>query len=283
MESRRPSSAHRQLLSALKELREGKNLSGQRFGELLEWSQSKVSKIETGRTKPSAADVMAWARATGATDQQTAELVSLADAVLTEARTWSSRHGTLASRNQEIAYIEAETTHLQNFQPAVVPGLLQVAEYARRVITMLDVSGERDVAEAVRVRMGRQTILYDQAKAFEFLLTESALRWRPGPPSLLLPQLDHLLSIATLPNVTIGVLPNTDEAPALYLNGFTIFGIPDDPLVLVETFHLEEKLDDEANLATYRGLFARMWAAAATGDEASALIRRIMADVSSAE
>lgn len=283
MESKRLSGAHRQLIAELKELRESANLSGQRLGVLLDWSQSKVSKIENGRTRPSGSDVMAWARVTGATDQQTAEMVSLVEAVSTETRTWSSRQGSLATRNSEIARIEAETTHLQNFQPSVVSGLLQTAEYARRVITMLDVSGDKDVAAAVAIRMERQTVLYDQEKTFEFLLTEGALRWRPGPPSLLLPQLDRLVSIATLPNVTVGVLPAGDEAVALYVNGFTIFGIPDDPLVLVETLHREQRLNDEADLALYRGAFARMWDAAATGDNAAVLIRRIMADVSAAE
>jgi hypothetical protein len=37
-----------------------------------------------------------------------------------------------------------------------------------------------DVSRAVAARMERQAIIYDQGKRFEFLLTETALRWRPG-------------------------------------------------------------------------------------------------------
>jgi transcriptional regulator with XRE-family HTH domain len=279
MESEKPSHARQQLLSELKRLREEKGLSGQRLGEVLQWSQSKVSKIENGRTRPSVADIEAWAQACGAGEARTADLVSLAESALTEARTWGPRHGTLAARNREIAQSEQAATHLQNFQPAVFSGLLQTADYARRVIAMLDVAGTRDVAAAVAVRVERQTVLYDPAKRFEFLLTEGALRWRPGPHALMLAQLDRLLSIATLPNVTIGVLPFSREAVALYTNGFTIFDIPDEPYVLVETLTQELRLHEAGDLETYREAFARMRAAAATDADAVEVIQHIRADL----
>lgn len=279
MESKPLGGAHRRLISELRTLREGAGHSGVRFGDLLDWSQSKVSKIENGRTRPSIADVEAWTAACDASDDLTQELVMLAEAVSTEVRAWSSRRGTLAARNSEIAQAEAATTHLQNFQPAVVSGLLQTAEYARRVIDMVDVTGEKDVGAAVAVRLERQTVLYDQSKTFEFILTEGALRWRPGPANLILAQLDRLMSIATLPNVTIGVLPFDQEAVALYTNGFTIFDVPDDPFVLVETNTQELYLHEAGELATYRQIFARLHDSAMIDEVAVTAIRRIMTDI----
>jgi transcriptional regulator with XRE-family HTH domain len=276
MEAKPLSHAHHQLIAELKRLRESMGLSGQRLGELLGWSQSKVSKIENGRTRPSVADVTAWARAANADADTTTALLSLADTVSTDTRGWSARHGSLAARNLEIGQAEAEIAHLQNFQPAVMPGLLQTAEYARRVITMLDVSGQRDVAAAVNARMQRQAILYNQEKQFSFILTEGALRWRPGPPDLMLAQRDRLLSVSTLPNVTVGVLPDDQEAVALYANGFTILDVPDAPFVLVETLTQELQLHEEGDLQVYREAFARLREAALTGPAAAEFIQHVM-------
>lgn len=275
-----PSRNQERLRSELRRLRESKGFSGQRLGDLLQWSQSKVSKIEHGRTRPSVEDVEAWARVCDAPPALATELAVLAESLATETRAWgSSRHGTLATRNRQIAESERNTTHLQNFQPAVISGLLQTADYARRVISMLDVTDTRDVAAAVTVRMERQTILYDQTKRFEFLLTEGTLRWRPGPPSLMLAQLDRLMSISTLPNVVVGVLPFSGEAVALHTNGFTIFDVPDDPFVLVETVTQELFLRKEADLTAYRDAFARMRDAAVTGQDALEVIRQVMRDI----
>lgn len=282
MEPQPLSRVHRQLMAELKELRDSTGLSGQRFGDLMGWSQSKVSKIENGRTKPSASDVIAWTQATKASAQLTAELISLADAVNTEAKSWGVRQGTLPARTRKIALAEAEMSHLRNFQPGVISGLLQTADYARRVITLLDVASSRDITAAINARMQRQAVLYDQDKQFDFLLTEAALRWRPGPPALMLAQLDRLLSVATLPNVTMGVLPSDKEAVALHINGFTIFDVPEDPFVHVETLTRESFYHDESEIAVYRETFERLHGAALLGGAAAGFIRHVMSGLSEA-
>lgn len=271
----RVSHEHRRLMGMLNDLRRRAGLSGEELGRTVGWSQSKVSKIESGRTKPSVNDVRTWIDATGATEEQRAELPELAQAL--EARRWSSVHEAgLAERQREIAEVEAGTTHVSNFQFAIIPGLLQTADYARRVLTMADVSGQRDVPAAVAQRLERQTVLYEQDKTFEFVLAEGALRWRPGPPELIHAQRDRLLSLLTLPNVTLSVVPFDREATALYLNGFTIFEIPDEPTVLVETLSHELWLNDADHLATYRRTFSNLAENAVTGQQVPELIRSAM-------
>lgn len=280
MESKQPSRAHRQLMSELKRVREDANLSGQRLGELLNWSQSKVSKIENGRTRPSMNDIEAWAGACSLSEEDTANLLDIAEGVVSESRPWTARHGSLASRNSAIGQTEQEMTGLRNFQPAVFPGLLQTADYARRVITFLDVAGQRDVAAAVAVRMERQAVLYDTSKQFEFILTEAAIRWRPGPRSLMLAQLDRLKSVATMPNVTIGIIPLNEEATALCLGGFTIFESPDQPYVLIECLATEHKLHDENEIAKYAVILDGLRGTAAMGADALTLIDEIRNEIS---
>lgn len=276
MQPNQPTRAHRQLIRELKRIREDADLSGQALGDRLGWSQSKVSKIENGRTRPSMDDVAAWARACSLTEEAAGELLDQAEGLATETRSWASRHGTLAERNRGIGMVERDMTGLQNFQPGAIPGLLQTAEYARRVITMLDVKGIKDVGATVTARMDRQAVLYDTSKQFEFLLTEGVLRWRPGPRSLMLAQIDRLLSVATLPNVEIGVLPFDQEATALSINGFTIFEVEDDPWVLVEMMHGEDFAREEG-LQTYRDVFATLRSSALLGDDALRFLAEIRA------
>ncbi|SRR5216683_4647440 len=273
MDMPRLSSERRRLAASLKDLRRAAGLSGEQLGAALGWSQSKVSKIENTRTRPAIADVEAWANVTRAGSELRAELIALADLIAVDVQSWRAvQEAGLTRRQQEMAEIEAATTHLRNFQPALIPGLLQTAEYTRRVLTLSDVSEQRDVPSAVAARLERQTVLYDQGKQFDFVLTEAALLWRPGPPELMHAQMDRLLSIETLPNVHVGVVPFGREATALYANGFTIFEVPDDPIVLVEILTTDLMLSDTRDLSAYREAFGRLQDAAVTGQEARQLI-----------
>jgi transcriptional regulator with XRE-family HTH domain len=275
-----PSKGRRELAAELTKLRRNASLSGTTLGTQLGTSQSMVSKTERGTTLPRPEAVKEWARICGADEETTERLVSLARQLATESRSWAEEEGTLAVRNQEIGQVERDTTRLRNFQPSAISGLLQTADYARRVLMMLDPEGRRDIPAAVAARMERQTALYDTAKTFEFVLTEGALRWRPGPPQLMLAQLDRILSIATLPNVTIGVLPYDREATNLHLNGFTIFDRPDGSLLLLETYHGEDRIDsDDQKIEMYRQAFAGIREAAATGTDAATVIRAVMVDL----
>ena len=269
------SADRRRLAAVLRGLREDTGLSAERFGEPLGWSQGKVSKIENGRTLPSLQDVEAWATAAGRPDRRP-ELVALAASVTTEARQWTGRRGTLAARNEEAGVAESTASVVRVFQPAVIPGLLQTAAYARHVITLLRAASEEDIAAAVNVRMQRQDALYTPGKRFEFILTEGALRWRPGPPEMMAAQYDRILRVAEAANADIRVLPFAIQAPVLYTNGFTIYEIPDDPYVLVETMTREQHLREERDLATYRSAFERCMEAALVGEEAVAMVSNLL-------
>ena len=96
--------------------------------------------------------------------------------------------------------LDAETSLLRAFEPAVVPGLLQTAAYAEAVLgSVVKLRGiPADVAEGVRARLERQATLYNQEKRFRFLMTEAALRYLVCPPVVLRGQLDRLLAVASL-------------------------------------------------------------------------------------
>jgi hypothetical protein len=155
----------------------------------------------------------------------------------------------------------------------MVPGLLQVADYARRVMEQGNPSSQPDLAAAVAKRTERQTILYDQGKSFEFLITEGALRWRPGPPELMRAQLDRLASMASLPNVELGVLSLDQEALDAYLHPFVVFELGDETLVTVETYSAELQVNEPQEVLVYQRTLERLRRAALWADQAIQIIR----------
>jgi transcriptional regulator with XRE-family HTH domain len=273
----------RRLADELRRLRIAANLSGEELGDRIGISQSKVSKIENLHRRPTLADVRAWTHITDAPDDLAAQLVELAEAVLTETTTWRTalREG-LPRTQQEVAELEATAALICNFQPGAIPGLLQTPEYARRLFELSNMVGEQDFARAVIERMNRQAILQNETKRFEFVFTEAALRYCPGPPRLLLAQLDRVAAFATLPNVNIGFIPHAAEARTIYSHGFVIYdqrGEDEDPIVKVETLTAGLTITDSEAVETYRRQFARLQEAALYDEEGLSLLHAIAADV----
>lgn len=250
-----PTTPREQLGSRLRQLRTRAGLSGDALAARTGLSQSKISRVETGRSLPSVEEVRAWAAATDATAEELAELAALVEQVATTATSWRVLHRLgLVEKQREIAELERRAKRILTFQPVVIPGLLQLADYAERVIAM-GYEGKVD-RRAVAARLERQRILYDESKRFEFLITEGALRWRPGDMNMR-PQLDRLMAVASLPNVTLGIVP-FDAAQTVFANQFVLWELPDEILVTVETYSAELTVTEAHDLARYRQVWERL-------------------------
>ena len=127
-----------------------------------------------------------------------------------------------------------------------------------------------DVEEAVRLRLQRQELLYDPDKQFRFLLTEASLRNAYAPPAVMRGQLDRLLTLASLDNIQLGIIPFGVVLPVVLHNPFWL---RDDSLVLAETYSAELSLRDPEDIALYERVFEMLWEVAETGDGAEGLIR----------
>jgi transcriptional regulator with XRE-family HTH domain len=275
----------RRLATALQQLREAAGLTTYQLANQLGVSQSKVSKIENARVAVRDVDTVdAWARATGASPEKTRELVERAELALTEAVSWRSalREG-LPVKQRQVGELERAATLVRVFQLAVIPGLLQTADYARRMFLGHYPAGRPDIGAAVAARLERQAVLYDETKRFEFILTEAVLRWRVGPVPMMLAQLDRLRSLATLPNVAVGIIPLAVEMPGWHGNAFTLFEFKDDEdensLVHVELLTSWTNVSDPNDVGAYREAFQRLRDAAVFDEPAQALLAAIMDDL----
>ncbi|MGH3905580.1 MAG: helix-turn-helix domain-containing protein, partial [Pseudonocardiaceae bacterium] len=256
-------------------------LTGQQLAERVGLSQSTVSRIELGQTVPSVSDVEQWVAVTGAPDERRTELLGLAEAVAVETIAWRRvvRRG-LPELQQDVHELEATAGTIRNFQPTVVPGLLQTADYARRLVASGYPAGRQDIAAGVAARMDRQAILYDESKRLEFLIAEVALRWRLGPPAMMRAQLDRIANTMTLPHLTVGIIPQQAEVTAWHIHGFTILDDRDDgPVVRVETLTTGLSITDPSDVGRYQQAFHLLRETAVFDDQAQALLRTMIADV----
>ena len=278
MTDRQPREQRAQLGSELRQLRMLAGLSGREMARQTGISQPTVVRIERGESLPSLPEVEAWARAAKAPAPRVAVLVALLNAAVNEVVTFRDKLADgLAAIQREVGEREAAAGAVRNFQPGIIPGLLQTAAYARRVMEMSDISNDADPAAAVTERLARQQALYDKTRRFEFLMTEAALHWRPGPPELLTAQLDHVASLATLETVELGVIPADTEMHAITRCGFILYedrgGEP--PMVVVETPHAELTVSDPAQVNLYRDQLAAFRQSAVYGADALKVVRRI--------
>lgn len=122
-----------------------------------------------------------------------------------------------------------------------------------------------DIAKAIALKLERQAVLHDKTKNFEFLLTESAIRWQLCEPSIMAVQIDRLVSLSRLPNICIGVLPLSAQVRDGAYHTFVTY---DRRLVTIELFTGQLVLRDPKDIDHYRALFDLFGAHALWADEA---------------
>lgn len=274
----------RQLGAELRRLRERAGLSGRQLAEQVGISQSKISRIESGATMPNAPEVNAWVVAVSAPTSAVENLLMLTDAAYTEVHPWDIALRGQPHLQDDIQEIENRSGTKLDYEPFVVPGLLQTAEYARRIFTMFEPSyAELDIPAVVAGRLDRQIALFDQSQRFGFLITEAALRLRVGPLSMMLGQLDRISSLSTLENVSIGLIPQDAQVVTHVPHGFVIFESADheagDALVLVETVHANLTVSEPGHVELYRRQWSLLAEMAVYETGASELLAGIAADL----
>jgi transcriptional regulator with XRE-family HTH domain len=215
-----PTLRRRQLGQELRRLRETAGSTIDQVAERLNCSASKISRIETGQSGVSSREVRDILAAYQVEGAQAEALVEMAREA--KQRGWWQLYGTVLTS----AYVglEAAAAELRSFEPLVIPGLLQTEEYARAMVLAgwPNMSTE-EVEQRIRVRMKRQSLLYqDDPLQLSIILDEAALRRPVGGIDAMRRQLTKLLNAAELPHVTLQVLPLSAGAHGGMDGAFTI-------------------------------------------------------------
>ena len=261
---------------SLKKARETAKLTGGQLAERLGWAnttgKSKVSKIEGGRQIPTADEITAWAEATATSDRVRDQWIAMAGQAADERPNYRQRaKAGQQAVQQEYTDLAEHTVRFTFFETVFVPRYLQVPDYSRAV---LQEHHEKhgsidDVTVAAQEKQRSVRYLYDPAKTFTFLLDEPILRRRRFPASIMRPQLDRLMSVIGLDNVTLAIYPSLSRpVGSLTESSFEIF----DDIAYIETALSDDRKLLAADVERLETLFARYWQDAVTGDEARALI-----------
>jgi transcriptional regulator with XRE-family HTH domain len=271
--------ARRALIDQLRQLRRSTGATGAQFAERLGegWGQPKVSKIETGKQLPSPADISAWA---AAADADPLELLELLDRARIEYATFRERYTELAGADRlqdAIAAAETAATRIAHYEPTLVPGILQTADYARELLHLPSgpaQSGatEEEISRMIASRLRRQAILHETGRDIIILMNEGALRTRLATPQTMRAQREHIARLAeTLTTATIAIIPFTAQAPIATLNGWLLT----DDLATIETDAGDLEIADPEHVQRYWHHTRLLLDAAVVATEAAALCRAL--------
>jgi transcriptional regulator with XRE-family HTH domain len=258
--------------SALRELRKASDKTANVVARHAAMSNSKLSKIENGHLTPSVIDVERILSALGVSENVKAEFMEAARVAVTEATAWRLYRRLGFHKHQtEIQAIEAQTNLMRLFQQSVIPGLLQTPEYARAVLAGKELTDEV-LDRTVGARLQRQNVLYDRVRRFQFLITESVLRWQLIPGVMLATQLDRIISLSRLPNIWVGVVPLGTAVPEPPTSSFAVF---DTRLVIIEIPHCEITTREPKDVELYVAKFQRLSDVALRDDDMRSFVANI--------
>ncbi|MFF7316814.1 helix-turn-helix domain-containing protein [Streptomyces albogriseolus] len=277
-----PTARRRRLSIELKKLREKSALTCAQVGQALDWSGSKVNRMETGSGRVQPSDVDALCRFYGTSDELREFLKSLAREAKT--RGWWQVHGAGVPEWFNIYIgLEQDASTLRQYQCEVLPGLMQTEAYARELHTTGAHMSAEDIDRAVRVRLERQEMLTrpDAPEAW-FVVNEGAVRNVIGDREIMREQLERILETTELPSVTLQVLP-FDSGTYPTTGSFTMLGFPapEDPdLVYRDGITDAVYLEGEHHVREYTRAFDGLRAAALSPQRSARLVQSVVKEYS---
>ncbi|MEU6578163.1 helix-turn-helix transcriptional regulator [Streptomyces sp. NPDC046805] len=239
--------------------------SGRAFAHAAAWHESKVSRIEHGKQRPSEDDIRLWCQITGQ-GEQLGDLIAIVRHVDELWLEWGRQLQAGAEKRQHKAIpVYARTKVFRVWHPTVVWGTLQTTEYAAKVFEQVVNYYEipDDSEAAVARRLERQQYLYQGERIFNVLLGEQALYTNFGGPDVMKGQLDRLLAVMRLPRLSLGIVPRSAPAAIWPGNSFSMF---DSKLVLVETYSAELSVSQPREIELYAKAFALLQQSAVYGN-----------------
>ncbi|MFI0355889.1 helix-turn-helix domain-containing protein [Actinomadura sp. 9N407] len=274
------------LTSELQRLRLDCGATQDQVAAALDWSPSKLIRIEGGAVGVSTTDLRALLRQYGMQDGDP-QIMRLTE-IARDARQrgwWAVYKKDLAQPYLDFIGYEAGAAMIRSFQPLMIPGLLQTEEYANSVtVEFVPDHNQRDIV--VEVRMQRQDLILgrDNPPQLHFVLDEAALRRRVGgqvDPVIMPRQLRSIIDLISRPNITIEIIPFSQGAHFGLMGEFTLLDFDDarlgDVLFLENAGGWDLTVADRDTRTTdYRIAFENLRQLAIPAEETGAFIEEIV-------
>lgn len=225
-----PTLRRRRLAARLRQLREQAGMTITEVARAVEWTPSKMTWIEANRGKrPNPNDVRLLCGVYGVEEPEQEYLIQLARDGRKKGW-WDPYVETLPNPYHSYVGLEAEAATMLNYEPLIIPGLLQTEDYARAMIRAAEPEiSAADVETRVEVRLTRQAGLGQEPPLrLVAVLDEAALHRQVGGPETMRAQLQHLIEATEkFPRVTVQVIPFGRGAYPSMTNGFVILQYPE--------------------------------------------------------
>lgn len=286
---RGPSVRARRLAVELRRLREASTLTGDQAAARLGWSPSKVSRIETGTTAVTAGDLQRLLdlyEVSGVLRDRLAELARAAREY--ERGWWDAYADTLGEGYSTMIALEADAQSERQYDPSLVPGLLQTEAYAEEIIRsallFAPLTPPGEIPRRVLVRKTRQRVLArENPLELSVVLDEAVFRRVVGSPVVMREQLVHLVEMADRPTISLQVLPFEKGPHPAMGGGFTILSFPEtiaSDVVYVENLTSELFMENETEVYRHSLAFNRLRELALQQEESINLINQIASEIS---
>lgn len=216
-----PSAGPLQFFGAeLRRARTSAGLSQDQLGQRLGYSGAQVGKVEIGERAPAQDFVEAC-------DRAFPDAGGLFGRIQQLARRWD---GGYPSWFTEWVDSERKAISLRSWEPLLIPGLLQTADYARAIVAADPETAEEQLDELVAARLERQAILSrPNPPTLWVVLDEMVLHRLVGTRRVTHDQLLHLADTSHRSNVAIQVVPTEVGMHAGLLGGFAIAAFDNEP------------------------------------------------------
>jgi transcriptional regulator with XRE-family HTH domain len=267
----------------LRRLRAAADISRTEAGYAIRASESKISRLETGRVGFKERDITDLLTMYGVTDTREREMFLDMVRRANEPGWWRRYRAAMPQWLEDFVGLEESAARIQTYELQFVPGLMQTEDYARAITTRGRSEFAPDDAERrIALRMQRQKILgrIDAPKLWA-VIDESVLHRPVGGRAVTLAQLERLLDLSKLPNVTLQVVPYRLSGYAAE-GSFTILRFAERELpdvAYVEHLGGALYLDSTEELELYSMAADRLAVDAETPDRSRQLLSKLRAEL----
>lgn len=272
----------RRVSGELRELRRDHGLAADEVARALGMSVSKLSRVENGVRRPVPDDVSALLGLYRVPARRREELLSLVRDG--EDYNWSRyQNGKLPAMWDELPKFEQEATVISNYELAVIPGLLQTAEYVRACVTAAneDLSAA-DLDMYVEHRMARQANWRrPDGPPLHVVMDENACRRPVGGAEVMCAQLRHIVQVARQSKLTVQILPENVGAHPGVEGSFMLLDFDELPeLAYIEHRCSGSFLEATEHVAGMKKVFRRLRQLALPPEDSVDLIASIADEMS---
>jgi transcriptional regulator with XRE-family HTH domain len=267
----------------LRDLRQGAGKSFEDAAAILGVSVLAIRRIEQGQVKWKLPYIKLLLEEYGVGGEEARTFLTMAGEA-NQPGWWYRYREALPEWFRAFVSLEEEASLIRAFEPHYVPGLMQSEDYARAVLRA-GVQDEEEIERRVALRMQRQrTLLQPGGTEFWAVIDETVLRRPVVAPEVMRGQVDHLIELSALPNVTLQVIPFGLFIHEAMYGLFYIFRFPFPELqdiVYIENVSGSGYVDQHDNVAVFVEALDRISAKAPPPTRTEAFLTEIRKEIRS--